>query len=89
MSNPIAYLLGIDGIEASIRRTIDTVALVAAKQPEGVRAAAIAWFRKELIDGLSGKEEFAGKDLSAFADNLTERLVKRINEIEAGQAGRA
>ena len=53
-----------DGVEASIRRVIDTTLLLAAKQPEGVRAAAVAWFRKELIDGLSGKEEFAGKDLA-------------------------
>ena len=89
MSDPVADLLGLDGVEASIRRVIDTTALLAAKQPEGVRAAAVAWFRQELIDGLSGKEEFAGKDLSAVADALAERLVKRIAEVEASGAGSA
>ncbi|WP_292528309.1 hypothetical protein [Methylocystis sp.] len=68
---------------------IDTTALLAAKQPEGVRAAAVAWFRQELIDGLSDKPEFRGKDLSAVADALAQRLVKHIDEIEARAAGRA
>jgi hypothetical protein len=89
MNDPVAALLGLDGIEASIKRVIDTTALLAANQPEGIRAAAVAWFRQELVDGLSVKEEFAGRDLSALADSLAERLVKRIDEIEAGQAGNA
>ncbi|WP_292529501.1 hypothetical protein [Methylocystis sp.] len=87
--DPVADLLGLDGVKASIKRTIDTTALLAAKQPEGVRAAAIAWFRQELIDGLSDKPEFRGKDFSALADALEQRLVKRIAEIEASAAGRA
>ena len=85
----LADLLGLDGVEASIKRTIDTTALLAAKQPEGVHAAAVAWFRQELIDGLSGKPEFRGKDLGAVADALAQRLVKRIAEIEASGAGSA
>lgn len=89
MNDPVAALLGLDGIEASIKRTIDTVALAAANGGDDVRAGAIRWFRQELIDSLSGYPEFAGKDLSALADSLAERLVKRIAEIEAGQVGRA
>jgi hypothetical protein len=68
---------------------IDKTSLLAANQLDDARAAAVAWFRKELIDGLSGKEEFAGKDLSAVADALAERLVNRIDEIEAVGAGMA
>ncbi|WP_292532281.1 hypothetical protein [Methylocystis sp.] len=79
-SDPVADLLGLDGVEASIRRVIDTTALL---------AAAVAWFRQELIDGLSGEEEFAGKDLNAVADALAQRLEKRIAEVEAAQVGSA
>lgn len=85
----IADLLGVVDVEACIRRTIDTVALVAAKQPESVRAAAVAWFRNELMDLMPQHEALRGKDMGALADALAERLVKRIDEIEAGQAGRA
>jgi hypothetical protein len=89
MSDPVADLFGLSGVEASVRRVIDTVALVAATQGDDVRASAVAWFRQELIDGLSVKEEFAGRDLSALADTLAERLVKRIAEIEASGQGSA
>lgn len=89
MSDPVADLLGLDGVEASIKRTIDTVALAAANGGDDVRARAVTWFQKELVEGLSGYPEFAGKDLGALADSLAERLVKRIDEIEAGQVGRA
>ncbi|MGJ0453466.1 MAG: hypothetical protein ACR65T_09615 [Methylocystis sp.] len=89
MSDPLAALLGFNDVEASIRRTIDTVALAAAKQPESVRAAAVAWFRNELMDLMREHESLRGKDLNAVSDSLAERLVKRIDEIEAGQAGRA
>jgi hypothetical protein len=89
MTDPVATLLGLKGVEASVRRVIDTTALLAANQPEGIRAAAVAWFKKELIDGLSGKEEFAGRDLNPIADALAERLVRRIDEIEASGKGSA
>lgn len=89
MSDPVAALLGLTDVEASIRHTIDTVALAAANGGDDVRAGAIRWFRQELIDGLSGYPEFAGKDLNAVADALAERLVKRIAEIEASGQGNA
>jgi hypothetical protein len=89
MTDPVATLLGLKGVEASVRRVIDTTALLAANQPEGIRAAAVAWFRQELVDGLSNYPEFAGKDLGALADSLAERLVRRIDEIEASGKGSA
>lgn len=54
MTDPVAALLGLDGIETSIKHTIDTVALAAANGGDVVRAGAIRWFRQELIDGLPG-----------------------------------
>ena len=81
MSDPLAALLGLDGVEASIKHTIDTVALAAANGGDDVRAGAVTWFKKELIEGLSSYPEFAGKNLSAVADALSQRLVKRIAEI--------
>ncbi|MCQ4188120.1 hypothetical protein [Methylocystis suflitae] len=89
MSDPVAALLGLDGIEAKVKRTIDTVALFAAGKSSDVRAGAVTWFKQELIDGLGACPEFAGKDLGALADSLAERLVKRIDEIEASVAGSA
>lgn len=88
MRDPLADLLGFNDVEASIRRTIDTIALIAAKQPESVRSAAVAWFRQELMELMPQHEALRGKDLNAVADALAERLVKRINEIEASEVGR-
>lgn len=89
MRDPIADLLGVVDVEASVRRTIDTVALIVVKQPESVRAAAVAWFRQELMDLMPQHEALRGKDLNAVADTLAERLAKRIDEIEASEAGSA
>jgi hypothetical protein len=43
MNDPVAALLGLDGIEASFKGTIDTVALAAANSGDDVRTGAVTW----------------------------------------------
>jgi hypothetical protein len=77
MIDPLAALLGLNNVEASVRRVIDTTALLAANQPEGVRAAAVAWFKKELTSrGLTVTAQRTTKAPRAY--------IRRRGDLRAG-----
>lgn len=89
LRNALFNLLVPPNIEATIDSLVNTCALAVAGKPDDIRAGAVAWMRREVVENLSELDEFRGKNLDPIADLLAERLKERIKEIEAVGAGRA
>jgi hypothetical protein len=72
----------------AMQRHIDGVALAMVGESAQKRAAVLAWFREQCIDGLSLEETWRGEDIEARVDELCGILERRVAEIET-TAGRA
>jgi len=72
----------------AMQSRIDGVALTMIGESEQKRAAVLAWFREQCVDGLSLEETWRCEDIEARADELCGILEKRVSEIEA-TSGRA